>query len=440
MGKNIEMMIVIFVILFIPFSSGYIIINEYGFNMSIYQWSAYNVFKNDPFYLTLDLSTLDSLATTNTTNTTNTTTCLLILHQYSVLTTKNLIDSLSSLYTIECIIVQVDGMPISNLQLWVHSNRHYLNTLNYPVGLVFTSKKLKNNTNLNATFYNWDVNPFFDYNISEIVVYILICLFNVIVLIIGLYRLYERYLNNLLEFNIATICISLETASCLLRAIEILIKVLENIVPFLNVQHSAVLFVIDIAYPCTLSSGIFLIFFWIDITSFSLYRGSFLDKFFWPCISLVVIITVITDIAAFMSLVNFNVAVVNYMVILILAISLIVSIIYFISAFKIYNYIKRRKQYEEKFYILIYKIIVSGLITIGIVIIAFTTITTIVVPTILITRYFTEILLCSRSAILIDIFKIKIQKSSNDKKLELSNTTTATPSFEEPQDAKKIED
>jgi len=124
--------------------------------------------------------------------------------------------------------------------------------------------------------------------------------------------------------------------------------------------------------PFTLSSGIFIIFFWIDITSRSLYHGAFLDRFFWPAIGLSTICFITIIISAIILMVGKSIQTVTYgLTFFIFALLFVCSVIYFVAAKNLIRYNKERKDplIEKEFRKLIIKIILSGIVMILIIII-----------------------------------------------------------------------
>jgi len=121
--------------------------------------------------------------------------------------------------------------------------------------------------------------------------------------------------------------------------------------------------------PFDLASGIFLIFFWIDITSSSLYHGAFLDKAFWPAMILVTlsfILVSITSIMLFVGFLTFGNTLFTALTQYLNAIGFIVAIIYFIAAHRVHKYTRNKKDpiIVQAFFRMMVKIILSGVILI----------------------------------------------------------------------------
>jgi len=128
--------------------------------------------------------------------------------------------------------------------------------------------------------------------------------------------------------------------------------------------------------PFTLSSGIFIIFFWIDITSRSLYHGAFLDRCFWPAIILSGICSISIFCTAILGMMKgWNgsegpvIGLTGFMFILLG----VCSIIYFVAAKSLIRYNKERKDSplrDKEFNKLIIKIIASGIVMILIILVS----------------------------------------------------------------------
>jgi len=189
----------------------------------------------------------------------------------------------------------------------------------------------------------------------------------------GGYKLYGRYLSGHFRLNITTVCIVMELLCCVCRQIGHLLAVLIQLVPYIVIYSQISLALYFLSLPFTFSAGIFLIFFWIDITSKSLYHGAFLDKAFWPAMILVIISFIIVSIAVILIYIGYITSTSTLFIVLaeiINALMILISLIYFIAASRVNRYTKERKdpKLERPFHIMMIKIVTSGVLMIIIVV------------------------------------------------------------------------
>jgi len=182
--------------------------------------------------------------------------------------------------------------------------------------------------------------------------------------------------------------------------------------------HNTALAFFYMALPFTLSSGIFLIFFWLDVTSRSLYHGAFLDKAFWPAIILVIFSFLLMGISSILLWSGSVSPVYNIATIIILVELFLVSIIYFISARRVYIYTQQQKDPSrfEGIKKMMFKIILSGVVMIIIVILSILLYNSWRFPMSEQTFYFLMYSLFSlRSYLLMDLFSTSSKKASHSK-------------------------
>jgi len=183
--------------------------------------------------------------------------------------------------------------------------------------------------------------------------------------------------------------------------------------------------------PFTLAAGIFLIFFWIDITSRSLYHGVFLDKAFWPAIILVTICFILVDISAILIIVGYTGNILSYPTYFIMGLLFIISFIYFYAAVRVRQYIQGRKDQSKvnDWNWMILKIVLSGVLMILIMVLSILQLIVINGPFHYILFFFPHILFSLRSYLLIDLFgtppksESKSTKESSQSSRPAQNTT-----------------
>jgi archaellum biogenesis protein FlaJ (TadC family) len=231
---------------------------------------------------------------------------------------------------------------------------------------LYASLSQINNT-IKGRFLNWDINlsaPLFGVHIF---IYLLNVLLDLICIYCGISKLFDRYAYGHFRLNIATVCLSLEVTSCIVRVVACILSALRSLVPAYSISFPGNLGqgIYYMMLPFTLSSGIFIIFFWIDITSRSLYHGAFLDRFFWPSMILSGICYIFILCTASFFIAGWQVDVATqWLTYTIFFLFLVCSVIYFIAAKSLYRYNKERKDpmLEKEFKKLIIKITLSGIV------------------------------------------------------------------------------
>jgi len=247
----------------------------------------------------------------------------------------------------------------------------------------------------------------------------------------GIIKLYDRYQSGYLTFNIATVCLSLESSGCFLRAISHLLYLMIVVVPYVHITGTMSTVFYYLGFPFTLASGIFLIFFWIDVTSRTLYHGAFLDRAFWPAFSLVAMCYTIVIISVALLLVGRGDTAAGGTTAVILFLLLVVSIIYFIAAYKVNQYMKNRKDSdpvkEKDFKRMTMKIVFSGaqmvVIILFIIMVQYRSSNDGWLNTIIMTRIL-YVLLSMRSYLLIDLFSSPTKSSSKSTQSQPSTNST----------------
>jgi len=157
-----------------------------------------------------------------------------------------------------------------------------------------------------------------------------------------------------------------------------------------------------------------------------------LDTIFWPVIVLIVVLTLITVIGAILLLLSVDDMIVTFVGLAILIITLLVSLFYYLSAYRVYAYIKTRPNYREKFLFLVLKLIFSAILTQAIFIVSLTKISVSDELTSMVTRYLNEIFAAMRSTILIEIFQTPVnQKPSSGTNFSLTDEKKSEKSEKE---------
>jgi len=115
------------------------------------------------------------------------------------------------------------------------------------------------------------------------------------------------------------------------------------------------------AFGFNLTSGTFIIFFWLNLLSMKLFKGNLLEKSFWPCFGIVTsfwVLIIITSSIFF----AFGTAqkILTYVGVALCFICFILAIIYFYTAHRVLEYSKTRSG-SQGLKIIAWKIIGSGI-------------------------------------------------------------------------------
>jgi len=236
------------------------------------------------------------------------------------------------------------------------------------VGLLLNSPfGLGPNATMPGKFVGWDTNYNAKYKPISIPFFSINIFFDTICMVWGIYMLYGRFLSGHIGLNISTVCITLELLSVLCRQIGHILAIFIQTVPYVPIGYQFPLGFYFLATPFDLSAGIFLLFFWIDITSSSLYHGAFLDKAFWPAMVLTIITYIVIGIPTillFIGYLPFGNTLFTGLTQYVNGLLFIISILYFIAAHRVHQYTKNRKDpiIIRAFFIMMIKIILSGVV------------------------------------------------------------------------------
>jgi hypothetical protein len=335
---------------------------------------------------------------------------------------KELIDRLPN--TTLCVLISIE--KLSELSNWVVGSNHYIDT-RFPVGLIVPNPEFlllsKDHTFIDGQFLEWTPNENFPFFWVSIVIHSLLFLFEILCIIMGIYRLYEKYTLNQLIMNISTVCIGLEIINCLLWVIHAILEVLQRSVPFLNMKLGSDSFVAYISFIFTLASGILVIFFWIELTSKKLYRKSFLDKSFWPAVIFITIVAILLSISAILFLTDIDHNIITNITLVILVLMFVISCTYFYAAYRTYIYSRNKEtKNQQLFKEISIKIVTSGIVMMIIVLISLlvSTVNSIGLRIILGLVIFTLVLV--RSYLLIDIFSTRKASKNNSSQTDTNNS------------------
>jgi len=287
-------------------------------------------------------------------------TCLMLPKgiKKDVVTTS--IEKMKSNKNLTCVLVQI--FPA---EMWFYTE--YIDTP-FVVGLLLLNPfNLGPNSTQAGKFLGWDTNLNGKFKGLYISFYVIDVFFDTLCMIWGIYMLYGRLRSRAFGLNLATVCLSLIFSNVVCRQIGHILAILQQTVPYVPIGFQLPLAWYFLSLPFDFSAGIFLIFFWIEITSSSLYHGAFLDKAFWPSIVLVSLCFTLVVITSFLIMTDTIAPTQPLFVGLANAIKLlyaIISLTYFFAAYRVYNYTKNRKDpvIARALLIMMTKIIVNGVV------------------------------------------------------------------------------
>jgi len=271
-------------------------------------------------------------------------------------------------------------MVITDTELtWVHSPKDLITDSICPIGMVKTSyeflKAIMVNGSLSIRFDGWDTNPWvLIFPRMLLSFYTIEALFIFICFIMAVWKVRRLNLDDRFGLNIASVCLCLEIINSILRLIYIGVLVQTTFLEssyrsgmLLNSKCSAIYY---FAFFLNLSSGIFVIYFWRNMTSLQLPQGKLLDKSFWSVIVLVCCCFILLLIGTIINVIYMNSLILSYIVAFILLLCFLLSIFYFIIAKRVYDYNNESRAGSEELHIMTMNIVLSGVVYILITIIS----------------------------------------------------------------------
>jgi len=248
---------------------------------------------------------------------------------------------------------------------WIYTTKEFLKG-SLPVGLIVISypvitEKL-NNGSLSGSFGGWDENIYITvvrkYGVAFRIILIIVVLF---CLFWAMYKIYGLITHKHFAINIASVCLCLEVLNGVLRLVgpcNYLNRIVTaNSDPLISTVGTSFT---SFAFGFNLSSGIFIIYFWMSILSLKLYSGNILERSFWPSFVLVAIIWLLLFLfGLFYILGILSQLLVSYLSGVILVLCAILAVFYFITARLVFNYTKKRSDSKGLKTIAI-KIVLSG--------------------------------------------------------------------------------
>jgi len=293
----------------------------------------------------------------------------------TILNLKNL--NITNFSYVECVLVPTMS------DRWVEFVSDFLDFgSTYAVGTIYLSTNsflafkaaYLNQTVVMGTFNHWDPNICVVLQPLNFALEFIFLILNFSCMLWAFSKLYFMYRSfGHFMLNIANVCLSMEALCCFIRFLyccTFLGYIWNPTTP--PYPRNLSIFFSYLAYPFNLSSGIFLMFFWIDMTSGTLYKGTFMDKAFWPCVGFVVVSFLFLWIPACIFLVNRSPIFLTYTGAVILVFSALVAIVFFVTAWKIEIYTKDRSPSQSRdLKIMTIKIVMSGIVILLIVVDSF---------------------------------------------------------------------
>jgi hypothetical protein len=290
----------------------------------------------------------------------------------------------------------------------------------FPVGLITGGFSLPSNNSNLVKFMGWNRNDYLGYFTATVGVQSTILILHLAVIAFGLYFLFIKYRQGQLICSFATVCIGLEVAGCLIWAIYSIVKVTSMTNPGLNLPDRLGSAINYVAFTFTFASGVFLLFFWLKITSKKLYRGAFLHRALWPAVLVVIFIFIISVIGSGLWLTELNSLIIYYFTSGILGLCLILGVLYYVAAIRVYFYTKDKDgKNRDLFRIVMLKILVNGTVMILIVVFSFAEVFSTRAGTKMVLYYFIMFWIVLRSFLSIEIFS-----TGRSEKDDTSNSTS----------------
>jgi hypothetical protein len=259
---------------------------------------------------------------------------------------------------------------VENSAEWIRSTNDYLQ-LPIPVGLLVISypqmKQRLGNGTITANFSSWDHNIFGEvipaYEGTQMV---LIC----ICLIWANWKVYQLIKNDQFRLKIAPVCLCLEICNNIIRLASFsgyMQKLTTR--PEYRMHPKIPVCLNSFAFAFNLSSGIFIVFFWMNLISMKIYKkGDILERAFWPSFILVGIVFLVQFFCSLL----FGVGILDQAALsiyrqVIFCMCFILAIFYFITAYQVFKYSQKRSgSYDIKK--IAFKIVLSGVCYVFIVI------------------------------------------------------------------------
>jgi hypothetical protein len=341
----------LFVAMLAARACGTLLFTDYGVGLPLYRWSRGGSLPNGTFTLTANATGPPPGPAS----------CALIPDQVDWIPARAALERLPP--GTACAVVQANGL-LSTYNKWIEP-ASVLDTP-FAVGVVFVPSSFffVPAGGAPVRFLGWDPNYYLEAFGYRVAFYAVLLVLNVACAAWGLRNLALRRQEDGLVLNTAMVCIGLETLSALLRVIEVAITLVYLTEPWLALNRSLDTLLVYVGSSCSVTSGIFVVFFWIDMTSGSLYQGAFLHKAFKPCVAFAAAFVTVNVVCAVLATAAAYLYAILYVQIAMLALVGTLSLVYFGAAFRVVRYVRAREDCgpdtKAALMAISYKIVASG--------------------------------------------------------------------------------
>jgi hypothetical protein len=227
----------------------------------------------------------------------------------------------------------------------------------------------KNGSNLTVEFNGWDNNFYYDTNPTVLVLNLVDLFFIIICFLWGGWKIIQFLDRDQFGLKIAPVCLVLELLNSVTRFVNAILRIdCQMRSDYIDIEPPRT-FLYSFSFVFNLSSGIFIIFFWMNLISMKIYKGHLLEKSFWPSFVLVVGFFILVLVVGILNMVYNDIRIVYYIAALILPICFIIAIFYFITAYRVFKYTKERSGSEDLQKIAV-KIVLSGVCFIAMIVVS----------------------------------------------------------------------
>jgi len=237
-----------------------------------------------------------------------------------------------------CILIVTQGENLG----WVAKSSYLLNSV-IPIGILIDEEFTESfNDTIDVVFDNWDSNFFVNTYTTSLVVDIIDLIVILVCLVWVIWKIILLVQVNQFGFRIAPVCIILELFNSLTRLSNASLRINHEIRPDYTDIESIRIALYSFSFIFNLSSGVFVVFFWMNLMSTKIYRGTLLERAFWPSFVVVAIIFVVVFTLSLITIVLNQQSFANYISIFVLPLLLVLAIFYFITAHRVLKYVKNR--------------------------------------------------------------------------------------------------
>jgi len=259
----------------------------------------------------------------------------------------------------------VKGIIIVVLKLnninWAH-RKQWLISSSIPVGmvLIYDRPSLQNST-LSVIFNGWDGNEYSENVPLRLAFYSIELVLIFVCFIWCCLKIYKLIIKHEFVLTIGPVCLILELLNTFSRAIFTGLRYYFQLGPAYIDFAPEVLFLLTLSTLFTLSSGVFIFFFFLNLMSMKIFKAGMWNKAFWPSFVIVGIMFIIIVVLGIWNFVSKQESdYITYFCIVLFPILLILAILYFYTGYRVIKYSNTKTQSEDLI-IIAKKIILSGI-------------------------------------------------------------------------------